>query len=102
MRQKSEGAKFKFEVWTDYKNLEYFIKTQKLNRKQAYQILYLLRFNLTLKHVPGTKMEKTNRLSRRIDQKVEVEKNIKYQKPIKEEQICSLAEVVIEVDIIEK
>ena len=47
-------------------------------------------------------MEKTNRLNRRIDQKVEVEKNIKYQKPIKEEQICSLAEVVIEVDIIEK
>ena len=26
-----EGAKFKFEVWTDYKNLEYFMKTQKLN-----------------------------------------------------------------------
>jgi len=21
-----EGAKFKFEVWTDYKNLEYFMK----------------------------------------------------------------------------
>jgi len=30
-----EGAKFKFEVWTDHKNLEYFIKTQKLNRRQA-------------------------------------------------------------------
>jgi len=26
-----EGAKFKFEVWTDHKNLEYFIKVQKLN-----------------------------------------------------------------------
>ena len=22
-----EGAKFKFEVWTDYKNVEYFMKT---------------------------------------------------------------------------
>ena len=30
-----ESTKFKFEVWTDYKNLEYFIKTQKLNRRQA-------------------------------------------------------------------
>ena len=60
MRQKLEGAKFKFEVWTDYKNLEYFIKAQKLNRKQAYQILYLSRFNLTLKHMPETKMEKAN------------------------------------------
>ena len=26
-----EGAKFKFEIWMDYKNLEYFIKVQKLN-----------------------------------------------------------------------
>jgi len=26
-----EGAKFKFEVWTDHKNLEYFMKVQKLN-----------------------------------------------------------------------
>ena len=26
-----EGARFKFEVWTDHKNLEYFMKTQKLN-----------------------------------------------------------------------
>ena len=26
-----EGTKFKFEVWMDYKNLEYFMKVQKLN-----------------------------------------------------------------------
>jgi len=26
-----EGTKIKFEVWTDYKNLEYFMKAQKLN-----------------------------------------------------------------------
>ena len=26
-----EGTKFKFEVWTNHKNLEYFIKAQKLN-----------------------------------------------------------------------
>jgi len=30
-----EGAIIKFEIWTDHKNLEYFIKAQKLNRKQA-------------------------------------------------------------------
>jgi len=28
-----EGAKFKFEVWTDHKNLEYFMKAQKLNQQ---------------------------------------------------------------------
>ena len=26
-----KDAKYKFEVWTDYKNLEYFMKAQKLN-----------------------------------------------------------------------
>ena len=30
-----EGAKYRFEVQADYKNLEYFMKAQKLNHKQA-------------------------------------------------------------------
>ena len=30
-----EGARFKFEIWTDYKNLEYFMRAQKLNQRQA-------------------------------------------------------------------
>jgi len=30
-----EGAQFKFEIWTDHKNLEYFMKAQKLNRRQV-------------------------------------------------------------------
>ena len=30
-----EGVQFKFEIWTDHKNLEYFIKVQKLNQRQA-------------------------------------------------------------------
>ena len=30
-----EGAQTKFEIWTDHKNLEYFMKVQKLNRRQA-------------------------------------------------------------------
>ena len=44
----SKKTEFKFEVWTDYKNLEHFMKAQKLNRRQAYQTLYLSRFNLIL------------------------------------------------------
>ena len=36
-----EGAQFKFEIWTDHKNLEYFMKVQKLNRRQARWALYL-------------------------------------------------------------
>ena len=30
-----EGVHFKFEIWTDHKNLEYFMKAQKLNYRQA-------------------------------------------------------------------
>jgi len=30
-----EGVQFKFEIWTDHKNLEYFMKVQKLNQRQA-------------------------------------------------------------------
>jgi len=30
-----EGARTKFEIWTDHKNLEYFMTNQKLNRRQA-------------------------------------------------------------------
>ena len=62
-----EDTKFKIEIWIDYKNLEYFIKAQKLNRRQAYQILYLSRFDFTLKYVPKTKIGKTNKLRRRLD-----------------------------------
>jgi len=30
-----EGAIEKFEIWTDHKNLKYFMKAQKLNQRQA-------------------------------------------------------------------
>ena len=50
-----EGVQFQFEIWMDHKNLEYFMKAQKLNRRQARWALYLSWFDFTLKHVPGTK-----------------------------------------------
>ena len=65
----------------------------------------LSRFDFTLKHVLETKMEKTDRLSRRPDWKVEVEKDNDNQTLIKEQWIHSLQEIVIEeleVDIVEK
>ena len=62
-----EGTKFKFKVWTNHKNLEYFMKVQKLNRRQAYQVLYLSRFNFILKYVLETKIEKVDGLGKRPD-----------------------------------
>ena len=51
-----EGAKGQFEIWTDHKNLEYFMKAQKLNQRQARWSLYLSRFDFALKHVAGKSM----------------------------------------------
>ena len=53
-----EKARFKFEIWTNHKNLEYFMKVQKLNWRQARWALYLSRFDFILKYMLKTKMEK--------------------------------------------
>ena len=58
-----EEAKIEFEIWIDHKNLQYFMTSQKLNRRQAWWTLYLLHFNFTLKYVFGKSMDKANRLS---------------------------------------
>ena len=79
-----EGAQFKFEIWTDHKNLEYFMKAQKLNKRQARWALYLSQFDFTLKHVIGTKIGKADGLSRRSDCKVGVDRDNENQIFIKD------------------
>ena len=81
------------------------MKAQKLNWRQAQWALYLSRFDFTLKHVPGTKMGKADRLSRRLDWKVGVENDNDNQIIIKDNWLCRLEKVIIEgpeVDILEK
>ena len=82
-----EGAKLKFEIWTDHKNLEYFMSSQNLNRRQARWALYLSRFNFTLKHIPGSKMGKADRLSRRSDWEKEAEEDNKEKTLLKPEWV---------------
>ena len=65
----------------------------------------MLRFDFTLKHVPGTRMGKVDGLSRRPDWKIGVDKDNKNQVVVKDNWLCRLEEVVIngpEVDIVEK
>jgi len=102
-----EGATIKFEIWTDHKNLEYFMKVQKLNRRQARWTLYLLRFNFTLKHIPGSKMEKVDSLSRRLDWEVGVEKDNEDKMLVKPEWLearrIEKVEVIVEgIDLLQK
>jgi len=60
------------------------MKIQKLNQRQARWALYLSRFNFILKHIPGTKMGKVDRLSRQSDWKVGVDKDNENQVFIKD------------------
>jgi len=80
-----EGTRFKFKIWMDHKNLEYFMKKQKLNCRQARWALYLSRFDFTLKHVPDVKIGKADGLSRQPDWKVGVENDNNNQTLIKEQ-----------------
>ena len=62
-----EGARHKFEIWTDHKNLEYFMSAKKLNRRQARWSLYLSWFDFAMHHHPGHSMGKSDALSHRAD-----------------------------------
>ena len=63
------------------------------------------RFDFILKHIPETKIEKVDKLSRKLDWKVGIEKDNENQIFIKDCWLHSLYEVVIEeleVNIVEK
>jgi len=102
-----EGATTKFEIWTDHKNLKYFMKVQKLIRRQARWALYLSRFNFMLKHVLGSKIGKADSLSRRPDWEVGVEKDNEDQKLVKPEWLevrkTETVEIIVDgVDLLEE
>ena len=63
----SEGVKHKVKIWTDHKNLKYFMTVKKLNCRQAHWSLYLSRFDFVMHHQPGKSMGKPNALSQRAD-----------------------------------
>jgi len=62
-----EGAIHLVEIWTDHKNLEYFMTAKKLNCRQARWSLHLARFDFLLHHRPGCTMGKPDTLPRRAD-----------------------------------
>jgi len=102
-----EGTTTKFKVWTDHKNLEYFMKVQKLNRRQARWALYLSRLNFTLKYVPESKMGKADSLSRRLDWEVGTKKDNEDEMLVKPEWLkvrkAEKVEVIVEgMDLLEK
>ena len=83
------------------------MKVQKLNRRQARWALYLSRFNFMLKHIPGSKIGKVDSLSKRLDQKIGVEKDNEDETLVKPEWLqvrkTEKVEVIVKgVDLLEK
>ena len=62
-----EGAPNLVGIWTDHKNLEYFITVRKLNWKQVHWSLYLACFDFTLYYYLKWSMGKPDMLSQRPD-----------------------------------
>jgi len=62
-----EGATHLIEIWTDHKNLEYFMTAKKLNCRQACWFLHLARFDFLLHYCPERTMGKPDALLRRAD-----------------------------------
>ena len=52
-------------VYTDHKNLEYFMSARVLNRRHARWSISLSRFNFVITYRPGSKQVQSDALSRR-------------------------------------
>jgi hypothetical protein len=61
------GSPHPIVIYSDHKNLLYFKKPQKLNRRQARWSLLLSQYDLELKHLPGEKNTQADALSCRPD-----------------------------------
>ena len=85
-----EGAKHEFEIWNDHANLQWFMKRQDLNWRQARWAQYLSRFNFKWTHKAGSTMGKADALSRREDHAVGVADDNKGVTVISPDQIRTI------------
>jgi len=70
-----EGAEHCCNIWTDHKNLQYFMMAKKLNWRQARWSLLLAQFDFIMHHHPGKSMGKTDTLSHQSDHRTGLEDN---------------------------
>ena len=85
-----EGAKHQFDIWNDHANLQWFMKRQDLNHRQARWAQYLSRFSFLWSHKAGSTMGKADALSRREDHAVSVADDNKGVTVISPSQVHSL------------
>ena len=66
-RPELEGTIDPISIITDHKNLEYFMTTKVLNRRQARWSEFLSRFNFVISYKPGKQGGKPDSLTRRSE-----------------------------------
>jgi hypothetical protein len=66
-RPELEGSETPIKVLSDHRNLEYFMSTKMLNRRQARWSEFLSRFNFKITYRPGKQGEKPDALTRRSE-----------------------------------
>ena len=62
-----EGSPHRVHVISDHKNLEYFLTTKELNRRQACWLEFLSAFDFEIEHRARSLNGRADTLSRRID-----------------------------------
>ena len=72
-----EGARHQSDIWNNHANLQWFMKRQDLNRRQARWAQYLSRFSFLWSHKAGSTMGKADTLSCHEDHAVGVADNNK-------------------------
>ena len=85
-----EGAKHQFDIWNDHANLQWFMKRQDLNCRQARWAQYLSHFSFLWSHKVGSTMGKADALSCCKDHAVSVADDNKGVMVISPSQVCSL------------
>ena len=66
-RPELEGLKYPITVISDHRNLEYFMSTKLLNRRQARWSEFLSRFDFKITYRPGKQGTKPDSLTRRSE-----------------------------------
>jgi hypothetical protein len=66
-RPELEGTESPIRILSDHRNLEYFMTTKMLNRRQARWSEFLSRYNFRIIYRPGKQGEKPDALTRRLE-----------------------------------
>ncbi|KAH6597129.1 hypothetical protein BASA50_004670 [Batrachochytrium salamandrivorans] len=93
-----QGGLHPVTVLCDHKNLEYFMTTKKLTRRQARWSLELSEYDFSLTHRPGKLNGRADSLSRREDYKSNTESS-NFQRILDPSKVVDLQSLVADMDL---